>query len=64
MKRTDTADESSLLRALARGLMLNSSDDNEEPTLDTFRGFRDPNEYRCRSQPDGWYAQDQYVRPI
>ena len=63
MRQTGTAD-GSLLRALARGLMLNSSDEDEEPTLDTFRGFHDPNEFRRRNRPDGWHAREQYVRQI
>jgi hypothetical protein len=50
---------------LARDVLRLLIDDaDEEPSLDTFRGFRDPNEHRRRGRPEGWRSREQEVRPI
>lgn len=67
MRYHDATDGAGFLRALARSFasfLFNASNEDEEPMLDTFRGFRDPDEQPRRDRRPDWNSSGRSFRAI
>ena len=67
MRHQNPGEEYGLLHALTRNLtsfLFDASDEDAEPTLDTYRGFRDPDEQLRRDRRSNWRSSGPSTRAI